>query len=320
MTACNQGAYVDAALRSALEQTYEPLEIVVVDDGSTDDTVARVRAHDDKRIRLYSNPHRLGQSANRNRALALGRGELIKFLDGDDLLGPDCVAKMTQLMLDDPAVGLVFSRWGIAIGASSEVSESWTARYGEVHRHFEALGTLNDGRALLAEWLAGGLGANWIGPPSAVMVRRGHVELSGGFGYYVRQTVDADLWARVFPRALVGFVDEPLATYRWLDGSERDTYSRTGRAWLDLLWTLETIARDRELGDAYPEIDALLRKERRQAHRTAMRLGHVRHGQRVPLRPYTGYVAFRLMGLVGRRPETFPKLLPIVGAAQPEDP
>jgi hypothetical protein len=62
-----------------------------------------------------------------------------------------------------------------------------------------------------------------------------------------------------------------------------------------------------------------LRNERRQAYRTAMRLGRVRHGPRVPLRPYTQYMGFRVMALAGRRPEVFPALPPTVDAAQPED-
>jgi glycosyltransferase involved in cell wall biosynthesis len=65
----NRGRYIDATLRSALRQTYEPLELVIVDDASTDDTVPRVRSYADSGIRLYVNKRTLGQSANRNRAL-----------------------------------------------------------------------------------------------------------------------------------------------------------------------------------------------------------------------------------------------------------
>jgi glycosyltransferase involved in cell wall biosynthesis len=319
VTSFNQARYIDAALQSALDQTYEPLEVVVVDDASTDDTAARVRAHDDARIRFQANKRRLGQSGNRNRALELTRGELIKFLDGDDLLEPDCVTKMTQLMVDDPAVGLVFSRWRIAVAEWPEAKPSLTAQCDEGQTHFRALGTRNDGRALLAEWLSSGLLGNWIGPPSAVMVRRGHVEASGGFGHYVQQTIDADLWARVFARALIGFVDEPLAIYTVHDASLSTALGRTRRSWLDRLWTLEALARDPEVRRAYPALTDLLPSERRMVHRSALRLGHIRRARRVPLRPYLRYMAFRMMAERGRKAELFPALPPVVDAAQPGD-
>ncbi len=314
MTTFNQGSYIDDALRSALGQTYEPIEVVVVDDASTDDTVARVRSYADPRIRLHLNERNLGQSANRNRALALARGDLIKFLDSDDRLEHDCVTKMAALAADDAAIGLVFSRRRIAVDGPRQAGQAWADRFADLHRRFRAIQAINDGRALLAEWLSAGLGDNWIGEPSAVMVSRTHLELSGGFAHYVRLRVDADLWARILPRALVGFVDEELASYRWSEESESTAATKNRRNWIDGLWTLEALALDPELRQAYPQIVELLRAERRQAYRSAMRLGYVKDGQRVPLAPYLRYARFRMLSAVGRPPELFPRLPQALGA------
>lgn len=82
---------VGEAIRSALGQTYSNKEIIVVDDGSTDRSLDAIRAFGD-RVRWETHPNR-GGSAARNRGLALARGELIQFLDADDILFPH---KLTQ--------------------------------------------------------------------------------------------------------------------------------------------------------------------------------------------------------------------------------
>jgi glycosyltransferase involved in cell wall biosynthesis len=91
----NSGSYIVAALQSVLLQAHRPLEIIVIDDGSTDDSlavIARCAAQHPDLIRYESGPNR-GAPAARNRGLELAQGEYIKFLDADDLLLPDCLAR-----------------------------------------------------------------------------------------------------------------------------------------------------------------------------------------------------------------------------------
>lgn len=89
MVARNAGAYIDAAILSGRQQTVEDLEIVVVDDGSTDGTGQRVQAHmqADRRVRLVAGPCR-GLSAVRNVSLEQARGRYAAILDSDDILHP----------------------------------------------------------------------------------------------------------------------------------------------------------------------------------------------------------------------------------------
>ncbi len=82
-TAFNIAPYIGDALRSALEQTFEDIEIIVVDDGSTDDTVTVIRGFRDPRIQIVERPHE-GPVRAINAALALVTGEFVAFLDGDD--------------------------------------------------------------------------------------------------------------------------------------------------------------------------------------------------------------------------------------------
>jgi glycosyltransferase involved in cell wall biosynthesis len=95
------------ALRSAVEQTFSDLEVLLVDDGSPDGSMASVREFTDPRIRRLSQPHR-GLSAARNTGIRAARGTLIAFLDSDDVWQPDKLARQVRHLNDNPAVGLSF--------------------------------------------------------------------------------------------------------------------------------------------------------------------------------------------------------------------
>ena len=114
MTAYNREPYIASSIESVLAQTFDDLELVVVDDGSTDGTVeiARRIARRDPRVRVEVNARNLGDYANRNHAAALARGTLLKYHDSDDLLYPHCLAAMAPPMLAHPgaAFGLSAAR------------------------------------------------------------------------------------------------------------------------------------------------------------------------------------------------------------------
>lgn len=321
----NRERYIGDAIESALRQEYESFEVVVVDDASTDGTVDRVRSYADPRIRLFVNRRNLGQSGNRNRALALARGQLIKFLDSDDMLDAACVAKMTQPFLEDPAVGMVFARQRVVFEVAPEDVAPHLRQTGldlarEAYTGFRQLGVLNDGRELLAEMLAGeGPIINWVGQPSAVMVRRAHLEACGGFAYNVRMRIELDLWVRLFTHCRVGFIDEQLVTYRWGHDAENASVTQLRNDWIEQAWILEGLASDEEVRRAYPEIDQRLRRERRQTFRTALRLGFPAHdgAKRLPVRPYLRYARFRVLTNAGRRPALF-AAIPAVTSGSPQ--
>ena len=105
----NLAPYIEAAVRSVQVQQIDDLEIVVVDDGSTDNTSEIVQdlAADDPRIRLTHQPNR-GAAAARNIGIEAATGEFITFLDGDDLYDPGKLSRQLEVMAEYPAVGLVF--------------------------------------------------------------------------------------------------------------------------------------------------------------------------------------------------------------------
>lgn len=104
----NMADHVEKALHSALNQVGVSLEIIVVDDASSDDSVARVQVLQDPRLRLETMPINLGVAAARNRGLELARGEWIQFLDPDDYLAPD---KLSSQLAEAAGADVVAGRW-----------------------------------------------------------------------------------------------------------------------------------------------------------------------------------------------------------------
>lgn len=109
--AYNSDAWVGAAIESALRQTWPHKEIIVVDDGSTDQTAACCRRYEASGIKFTSMAH-AGASAARNAALALSNGEYIQWLDADDLLAPDKIERQLEAARDGDTRTLLSSSWG----------------------------------------------------------------------------------------------------------------------------------------------------------------------------------------------------------------
>ncbi len=106
MTLYNKGEFVVEAIDSILKGTYGDLEVLVMDDASTDDGPAKVRAINDPRIRLVTAAKNGGRAAAANRGYEAARGEYIAVLDADDTAHPERLAKQVTFMDAHPEVGV----------------------------------------------------------------------------------------------------------------------------------------------------------------------------------------------------------------------
>ncbi len=110
--AYNAEAWLSDTLRSAIAQTWEPKEIIVVDDGSTDGTLALARQFESKQLRVVTHSNQ-GASAARNKAFSLSQGDYIQYLDADDLMGPNKIAKQLEALGQSPnKLTLLSGSWG----------------------------------------------------------------------------------------------------------------------------------------------------------------------------------------------------------------
>ncbi|MDB6115980.1 MAG: putative glycosyl transferase, partial [Lacunisphaera sp.] len=107
----NAGRWVAATLDSALAQTWSRCEVILIDDGSTDDSLAIARTFVPRGVQVISQPNR-GASAARNHGLRAARGEFIQFLDADDLISPDKIAAQIELLRARPAGTVATCAWG----------------------------------------------------------------------------------------------------------------------------------------------------------------------------------------------------------------
>ena len=120
----NRACLLPEAVNSALDQTFQDFELIIVDDGSTDGTEEQVKSFQDHRIRYFRHQTNIGASAARNTGIRKAKGEYLAFLDSDDLWMPQKLESQLEVFrtTDLPAVGAVFcgSVWEDGSGSAGK--------------------------------------------------------------------------------------------------------------------------------------------------------------------------------------------------------
>jgi glycosyltransferase involved in cell wall biosynthesis len=111
LTSYNRERYIGASIESVLAQTFEDFELIVVDDRSSDASVAVARAYAqrDKRVRVFENTTNLGDYPNRNHAASLAEGRFLRYHDSDDLMYPQCLATLVAALEAEPRASFALS-------------------------------------------------------------------------------------------------------------------------------------------------------------------------------------------------------------------
>ena len=209
--AFNHARFLPACLESALAQTLAPCEVIVVDDGSTDETPAVLQGFSG-RVRVLRQDNR-GVAAARNAGAAQSRGEVLAFLDADDEWLPRKLEVQSARL--GPDVGLVHC--GVE----------------EVDADGRALGVRLDGmEGRVAEEMMLFRRGVILGGGSAALVPRAAFDEVGGFDESLSTSADWDLHHRIARRRTVAFVPEVLVRYRVHGANMHADVSRTAREML----------------------------------------------------------------------------------------
>lgn len=224
----NYGQFIEEALESIRAQTFRDWEAIIVDDGSTDDSVRRIVPFlSDSQFRLIECPH-LGQPAAKNTGIAATRGEAIAFLDADDRWQPTKLQKQIPL-LQQPNVGVVFSRRRLIDPDGQPCGK--------------------DQRRLYRGQVTSPMFRDNFVCFSSSLVRRSVFDQIGTFDERNPMAIDYDLWLRASRQCEFDYLDEPLVDYRM---GHANLSSRVAQR-LDIV--LEIMRRFREEIDRPPLLD-----------------------------------------------------------------
>ncbi len=201
-------ATLGAAIASVLAQSYTDFELVIVDDGSPDNTRSVVESHDDRRVRYVRNERNLGPEGNWNRCLELARGKYFKLLPHDDVLSVDCLARQVTVLDADTRreIALVFSARDV-LSPEGRIL---------LRRGYPAART---GRLAGKDVTAACVrrGTNLVGEPGAVLFRRELAAEVGRFDATNPYVIDLDYWVRLLAHGDAYYFEEALAGFRVSD-------------------------------------------------------------------------------------------------------
>ena len=192
--AYNAMSYLPETVGSVSRQTFSDFEVLIVDDGSSDQIVQWASQVTDPRVKLISQQNQ-GVSAARNTGIVQAQGQYIAFIDADDLWEPTKLEKQVRCLEDNPAVGLVYT-WTALI-------DQWGKPTGRVFvSHIE--GNVWE-KIVVNDMISNG---------SSPMVRRSCFETVGVFDPNITSSEDRDMWTRIAACYPFAVIKEPLTLYR----------------------------------------------------------------------------------------------------------
>lgn len=183
----NRAIHIGRAVESIFTQTYQDFEIIIIDDGSTDNTKDVLFGYHDRIKYIYQTNK--GVSSARNRGIKEARGEYLAFLDSDDIWLPTKLEKQIKLFHKDPTIYLVYSY----------------ARYFDRDNNSDFIRPQH-----ISKSFEDFLYAETVLPTSSVMLRKEAIDKVGLFDEQLPSIEDYDLWLRISQKFKVDFISEIL--------------------------------------------------------------------------------------------------------------
>jgi glycosyltransferase involved in cell wall biosynthesis len=205
----NQGRFIRETIQSCLDQDYRPIEVLVLDGASKDDTVAVLQSFDAAELQWWSEPDR-GVVDGVNKGLAKARGDIITIQSSDDVFLPGAIAAMVEALLAKPDAGLAYGDVELIDAESQLIGQ-------DVQGDFDFCAYL--GRL------------QYIPQPGTCFTRAAYSTI-GSWRDSVSYAADADFWMRIASRFAAIHVPRLVARYRYHD-EQRDTQrARIARDWV----------------------------------------------------------------------------------------
>lgn len=212
----NHAPFVQDCLRSALQQDIDSLEILVTDDGSSDDTAQQVAALADPRIHLHAFAQNRGACAAMNDAIRRSRGRYIAVLNSDDLFLPGKLRRQIDFLEQNPHIGAVF-------GWPSFIDDQGQPFQDPAHKDHAVFHQPNRHRH---QWLRHFFDhGNALCHPTALL-RREVYQTVGLYDPRLAQVPDLDQWIRVCMRYDIHVLPEPLTAFRIRSGQQNASAAR----------------------------------------------------------------------------------------------
>ncbi|MBI3006618.1 MAG: glycosyltransferase family 2 protein [Ignavibacteriales bacterium] len=204
----NRATFLFRCVQSVLDQTFNDFEIVVIDDGSTDNTRSLVRGFRDKRIQYHYHDHSGNIGALRNLALSHSTGAYLALLDSDDMWEQHKLEKQIACMGSNEVLDFTFTDLMINAGQNSK---RWFTK----------------NRSYYKERIIPKLFTNWFILPSTVVFRRSVIDRVGVFNTELTSAVEPEYFLRIISQAEHGALFEPL-TIRTIHQGQRSLRSGVG--------------------------------------------------------------------------------------------
>lgn len=188
--------YLEAAIESVINQSFKDYELLLVDDGSTDNTKELCQHYQHHSNVYYYYQENGGLSSARNKGLSFAQGEYILFLDDDDLYEPHLVDEMYRKIYssDDPKIGMVYCAYHFIDENNKSFGKWYIPAEGYIYERL--------------------FYDNYAGSPSGTMIRKSVFNDVGIFREELKSCEDYDMWIRIAKKYHVHSIDAPLLRYR----------------------------------------------------------------------------------------------------------
>lgn len=203
ITAYNREGHLANAIQSVLESTYPNFEVIIVDDCSTDRSLAVAKEFElkDSRVKVYKNEKNLGDYANRNQVASYAKGKYLKYCDSDEELYPNCIGWFVESMEKYPDAALGLSQ----LPGNKRHPYELTPEEAYRHHYFD--------------------GGFFYNAPTSTLIRRKEFEEMGGFRN-IRLRGDYDMWLRM--GAKYNVVRLPaVVTHNYIHGDQENSLNLT---------------------------------------------------------------------------------------------